>query len=502
MTDDPVNPATSGERIELRKADSAHSVSAPHNTIETNDEAEIARLAKLPPFDYDREREAAAERLKCRLSTLDAAVNAARGNGLSTAGKGRAIQLATRKPWDTEVDGAALLDALKAAIQRHVIIDGNAADAVALWILASYAFNAFFIFPRLLITSPEKRCGKSTLIDLIECLAEKPLVASHTTTSPIFRLIEMERPTILLDEAEDYLRDNEGMRPIINAGHKKNGKVVRSVGDDHEPREFSVYAPMVIAGIGGQHGTIEDRSIIIRLRRKRRDDHTEAFRVDRPGPLETLARRCARWARDHNGQLGTAEPHMPDTLYNRDADNCRPLFAVADAAGGDWPVRARRTAEEMAGSGDDQSVKVVLLSDIRDAFHTTTTDRMTSEDMTGHLASLEDRRWPEWYHGRPITKVQLAKLLKTFGISPRTIRTADGRTPKGYLLADFEDAFTRYLSDRSATPQQSSDSNGLKEKQSATWNFDVADRNSKKPDHFNDVADVADQNGGRWEIEI
>jgi hypothetical protein len=35
-------------------------------------------------------------------------------------------------------------------------------------------------------------------------------------------------------------------------------------------------------------------------------------------------------------------------------------------------------------------------------------------------------------------------LLAPFAIAPATIRTAAG-TPKGYLLAQFEDAFARYL---------------------------------------------------------
>ena len=83
--------------------------------------------------------------------------------------------------------------------------------------------------------------------------------ASNMTAATLFRIIEQHQPTVLLDEADAYLRNNEEARSIVNAGHKKDGAVFRCVGDDHEPRAFNVFSPMVIAGIGNQRDTIEDR---------------------------------------------------------------------------------------------------------------------------------------------------------------------------------------------------------------------------------------------------
>jgi putative DNA primase/helicase len=246
-------------------------------------EAQIASLALLSPVEYDRRRESAAAELGIRLGTLDDEVTARRPKAQEPSGQGQSIKLIEHEPWPQQVDGALLLDAIANLILRHVVMTYEQARSIALWVLASHAHDEFFIFPRLLIKSPEKGCGKSTLVDLIGCLVNRPLVASHTTASPLFRMIASVKPTILLDEADAYLRNNEEARGIINAGHKKGGMVMRCVGDEYEPRGFPVFAPMVIAGIGKQAETVEDRSIIIELQRKKNDERTVSFRTDRPG---------------------------------------------------------------------------------------------------------------------------------------------------------------------------------------------------------------------------
>jgi predicted DNA-binding protein (UPF0251 family) len=422
------------------------------------DDAEIARLASLSPIECDRQIKAAAERMGCKQSTLNAAVKAARGNAHNADAQGRAIELPTREPWHTAIDGADLLRDLVTAIQRHVVVGEAAASAVALWVLVSYAANAFFIFPRLLINSPEKRCGKSTLLDVIECLVQKPLQACHATAASLFRLIEIEQPTVLLDEADTYVRGNENMRNIINAGHKKNGVSMRCSGDANEPRAFHVFTPMVIATIGRLNSTIEDRGIIIAMRRKRRDETVEPFRADRPGELETLARKCVRWAQDNADRIANADPDIPEVIHNRAADNWRPLLAAADTVGGFWAEKARHVAKQMCGTSDDQSTGVMLLADIRTAYNDHHADRMSTEQIVNHLVAIEGRSWAEWKNGAPITKTWLSRQLTPFGISSGTIELPDGTSLKGFYRSSFNDAFARYLPDenvKSSDPPRS-----------------------------------------------
>jgi hypothetical protein len=247
----------------------------------------------------------------------------------------------------------------------------------------------------------------------------------------------------LLDEAETYLRDDENLRGVLNAGHRRDGAVVRTVGDVHEPRQFSAWAAVALAAIGRLPSTLEDRSLIIRLRRRLAAETVEPLRTDRAGPLDQLARQAARWARDYLDAIASSDPVMPVGVINRLADNWRPLVAVADIARGAWPELAR--AAIPVSASDDQSIGVAMLTDVREAFSARGTDRISSDELVAFLIGLDERPWSEFKKGKPLTKAQLARSLAPFGVSSSSVRLPDGRTPRGYLLSWFDDAFARYL---------------------------------------------------------
>jgi putative DNA primase/helicase len=265
------------------------------------------------------------------------------------------------------------------------------------------------------------------------------------TAAPLFRIIEQQQPTVLLDEADAYLRNNEEARSIVNAGHKKDGAVFRCVGDDHEPRAFNVFCPMVIAGIGSQRDTIEDRSIIINMKRKMRYEVTKLFRTDKPGNGEMLARQCARWADDVRIQLGGADPTIPEGIYNRAGDNWRPILAVAETIGGPLQEQARvvaqtKTVEACAG----ENYGTMLLADIRTLFVESQRQPLSSEEIRQRLCEQDDRPWADMAWGRGLTKNKLASLLKPFGIRPQQIKFYNVNQ-RGYRAEQFADAWARYL---------------------------------------------------------
>ena len=153
---------------------------------------------------------------------------------------------------------------------------------------------------------------------------------------------------------------------------------------------------------------------------------------------------------------------MPSTLRGRGADNWRHLIAIADVAGGEWPLRARQAAETLSAGRSEQSAGIMLLEDLRALFAARGTDRLPSAEIVEALGNMEDRPWSEWKAGRPITVRQLARLLEPFGVSPNSIRTGTG-TIKGYLLSQFDEPFRRYLQNRSVTPSQAVVSAGFGE---------------------------------------
>jgi hypothetical protein len=186
------------------------------------------------------------------------------------------------------------------------------------------------------------------------------------------------------------------------------------------------------------------------------DEAIEPFRSDRTERLDQLARKSARWALDYAEHIRSSDPLLPAGVVNRAADNWRPLVTIADAAGGEWPMLAREAVQRATETTDDESIRVLLLSDVRTIFAQRKVDRLPSVEMINALIAIEERPWAEWKRGKPMSPNSLARQLAPFGIAPETIRVGD-KTPKGYLLAHFQDAFTRYLPGegaQSATPQQ------------------------------------------------
>lgn len=340
--------------------------------------------------------------------------------------------------------GAAILDELVNTFDRFLAIPTTAAEAMAVWVCFAHTFQAHAISPRLCLLSPVPECGKTTAMTLLGRLCPNSLLLSNISPAAVYRFIEELRqtrqPTLLLDEGGTYLESNEAFRGILNSGHTKAGAtVMRAGGSDQNFKVelFSTWAPIAIAKVGGLHSEWASRSIIIQMRRKRRDEHKERLRDRDIAELEILEKRVASWAQQIISQLRDADPDIPDELTNRAADNWRPLFAIADLAGGDWPQRARRTAVTLV-QDDELSAPELLLAAISAAFANAKSDRLFSETLCRMLSAGDHD------HPKGIGPTQLSRQLKPFGIQPRSIRVQD-QVRRGYMLDWFEDAFARYL---------------------------------------------------------
>ena len=479
-----------------------------HDDIPEPDDAAIARLAAMPTLEYERARSAEAVRMHIRPGVLDRLVKAARAEAQPGDGKpaqGRSLTIPPPVPWHDPVDGADLLGRLAGFFARHVHLPPGAADAMAAWTVHTYCVGLFRHSPRIALTSPEKRCGKTTALDALALVVAKPLPTANVTAAALFRTIEAASPTLLIDEADTFLRDNEDLRGVLNAGHKRGGQVIRCVGDDAEPRAFAVFGPCAIAAIGRLPGTIEDRSIIVRMVRATSAERPEP--LDRHAEAEALdvARRCRRWVEDYADALADAAPNMPAGTFNRAAANIRPLLTIAEAAGGDWPARIAAAAEALAGDGDDAEGRGVrLLADIRTIFDQRGTDRLSSAELSGALAEIETSPWPDCHHGKPITPAYLSRLLRPFGVIPGTVRIGS-QTPKGYARAAFASAWLRYLDPdthtpppptgpQTATTPQAAEMRGSDDSQTATPTDHVAERKSRNAANPAACGGVADQN--------
>jgi hypothetical protein len=432
---EPSGPATSVDDAEPAKDESADTV-------------ELRRLAQLPPLQYERERKVAAEALGLRASMLDRLVQAERNRigGGDRRLQGRVIELPEPEPSIDAVNGATLLDEIVKAIQAYIVLSDHAARSCAVWTVYTFLAEHFLVSPRLCISSPVMGCGKSTLTDIISRLVLRPLKASNATSAAIFRVIEMHKPCLLIDEGDTFVELDEGLRGILNSGHRHDGAVLRVVGDDLEPRLFATFSPCSVALIGELPPTLADRSIPIGLKRRRpADGEVKSFSLDDVGHLDLLARQSARWAQDHSVEIGATKPEMPDGIINRARDNWQVLKAIAVVAGGEWPHYIDAAAQAaQARTGEVTSQLERLLADIR-AVAFGGDDEVPSAVLVQRLIELEGRPWAEMDKtDKPLTQNKLARLLKDVGVSPEQVGPEDHRV-RGYKRQQFDEAFERYL---------------------------------------------------------
>ncbi len=371
---------------------------------------------------------------------------------------------------DGPEDGAALLDDVEKHHRRFNVFPSEAAFvAVVLWDAHTHLLDCFESTPRIAFLSPEPGSGKTRALEIIETLTPRPMLTTDVSPAALFRSVSdpEARPTVLFDEVDTTFgpkaAGNEDLRGLINSGHRRSGVVLRCVGDGNTQtvQRFPVYAALAMGGLGDLPDTIMSRSVIIRMRRRAPNEKVEPFRERvHAAQGHALRKRLAAWADSVRDKLQDVWPELPEGISDRPADVWEPLLAVADAAGGHWPARARAACTQLvtaARANDKGSVGIRLLTDLRDIFGPA--ERMLTADLLGKLAELDDAPWAD-LDGKPVTARALARMLGDYvtadgdPIKPRNIKTGSKSSAKGYYAADLADAWTRYCppsSEESAT---------------------------------------------------
>ena len=364
-------------------------------------------------------------------------------------------------PKNDKISGAGLLDELHAAFGRYVVFPSpEAHDATVLWCAATHGQPAWEHAPRLTPVSPEKRCGKSRLMDVAEAVCHRVLITVNASTAAVVRSITIEDPpTLMVDEADTIFgtkraaENHEDVRGILNAGHQRNRPYVRWDMMTRSREECPTFAMAMLAAIGELPDTIMDRAIVIRMRRRGPGEKVAPFRTRRDGPpLRDLGDRLHQWIRAHLAELVKAVPDLP--VEDRAADTWEPLINIASLAGGAWPDRARRACLALTGDEPDEgAIGTHLLADLYEVWKDSEPELFTTT-ILDRLKKLEEGPWSEWGRkGEPITASALAGLLRPYRVRSQNIRVG-GVQAKGYLRNDLADPWRRYVPDASQPSQR------------------------------------------------
>jgi putative DNA primase/helicase len=347
----------------------------------------------------------------------------------------------------------------------YVALPDVSVVVVATWVVAAWLADKWDKFPHLAATSPEKRCGKTTLLDVLATIVPRPRYTTNISPAALYRVIEAEKPTLLMDESQSISRRgseaSEVIREILNAGIGQNAKVTRCGGEKFEQiQEFSVYSPKVFALIGNLDGVLADRCLPVELRRKTKSDEVQRFRSRVVGPRgKGLYGLLEKWAKSNGKTVATVYDRLTpfDIENDRMAELLLPLQAMLTVACKD----ALGTLEEYAQSLDSrdkeqemQSPGVRLLVACRELFAPSRSYPagflfIPTELLIARLVNRGEEPWHRWCRGQPITGEALANLLRPYGIKPGRNKQ---QTARGYHAADFREAWDCYLPSPSKNP--------------------------------------------------
>jgi hypothetical protein len=336
--------------------------------------------------------------------------------------------------------------------------------AVTLWVLHTYVSDRFMFTPRLAVLSPVRGCGKSRVLDVLNCLALHSQKFDHTTSAVLFRIVHQSHPTLLLDEVDNLELTGRGdLRSVLNSGHAQGGIFTRY--EKGQLKQYSTFAPVAFGAIGTLPLPLMHRSIVIHMERAphpfsmerfdcKNEEQMEEFRLIKIYALDPWSRTVAL----------NPDPEMPRKLHNRRADNWRVLIAIGDACHrGDV---ARESAIAISGHHQDEDPCVELLFDIRRIFNCRGVERLSSAELLSELHALDGTYWSDWGGIRndlpphKLSRSELSALLIPFRIRPRSIwrlgvPRGQAKSVKGYHRHQFSAAWTSYCDDgQEDTPAQ------------------------------------------------
>jgi flagellar biosynthesis GTPase FlhF len=244
------------------------------------------------------------------------------------------------EPWPDPVETQALLREISAKISKYIVMRPEAVTATVLWTMTAWAHEGATHSPILAAISVEPDSGKSTLLGVLRFLVPKPFVSVEPTGPSVYRTIDREHPTLIIDEADDLFYRKSDLRAIVNAGWSRGTKIPR------QGRWYDPFCPKILGILGKTKlpRTIASRSIILRMWPKKPDERAEDFAYADDPEFSTIRRKLARWTADNVRIIKELKPPQPPGFNNRLSANWKLPLQIAQLAGGGWPEQARRSA--------------------------------------------------------------------------------------------------------------------------------------------------------------
>ena len=349
-----------------------------------------------------------------------------------------------------------MLGRLACFFQRYLHCTPEQRTVLSLWALHTHCFSAARVTPYLNISSREKQSGKSLCLQLLSLVCADAWYATGISASALHRKIGNVRPTVLLDECQTIFgASDRKVRGLLVSGCQRGGMYEFAQRSSSPPSVVGVFCPKAFAGMAILPPAIDDRSIPIVLEAAKPHAGIARFFIEQAAQeAAPLVAWIKQWTADKFADIANAAPYsrelMPSQLNARQQDCVEPLLHLADLIGGKVPQHTRAALIKLFQHDSNQSHFLHLLFDIRLAFLVIKDTKISTSNLLLFLNGIRDRPWSTWHHGGPMTPIDLARILRPFGISPTTIRSKPNLIYKGYHAGDFKSLWQCHLDETNA----------------------------------------------------
>jgi Protein of unknown function (DUF3631)/Toprim domain len=444
-------------------------------------DGDIQRIARLDAAEYECERLAAAKKHRVRLGFVDDTASMYRRQAAAQT-TAQAAPDTEDEPWDGPVP--VLLDVLDAALKetsRYIVASKTKLASAVLWAAHTHLVHnervGLQISPRLAIQANTWGSGKTTFLEIVIVMSFRGTIKSSVTASSFMRTMNVTRRTYGLDEGDRQITERapEALILILNSGHRRSTSLVEcsvpTPDGGWKVQEFDTWGAVAIASIGELPSTLQDRSVRILLQKATGEEVPEHLRDGTSPELVTIRRQLSAWA-DELREL--PEPALPEILMRqagRVGDNWRPLVAIADLAGGQWPELARQAALEEVAAEKQQTQMERLLAAIQRAFNNQSAtlsndapdnrDRLRTTTLISALLADQEDDWGVANRGRIITAAWLRERLRGLLVPAGAQQWYTAAGParvhcRGYQRLQFADSWRRYAQEQDPQRRPSS----------------------------------------------
>jgi len=402
-----------------------------------------------------------------------------------------------------KLQGTQMLKDLEEYFSRYAALPPHLPLVLALWSVGTHLFDSFDCFPYLAITSPTKRCGKTRIAELLEFVCANPLRTVGISPAALFRTIEKDKPTLLIDEAESLRSRDEravALREVLNGGYRKGQKVIRCTGNgNYEPQKFETFCPKVLVLIGPLPDTLTDRCIPVQMKR-RTGQQLGRFRFEQvKRATEPVREKLKQWTSENRTAVQRwYEANDLTLLEDREAELWLPLFAVCAVAAPERLPESDRIALQLArvkSASESSDLGIKLLADIRAIFADAKCESsLPTALLLTKLKEIQESPWADWSCGRGLNDRSLSKLLRPFDVAPKTVRFGPFEVKRGYERADFEDAWRCYLLADATSATEPSNQSDSQDSASVTQPLCSGQQNEENTNVYAACSGVADEN--------